>query len=65
MNAMEDDVKVEIIQRPPPHSSGCLTAEGNRVEVAQFAFGKCMLRIPDYFSCISHSQHLVLRGHAS
>lgn len=65
MNAMEDDVKAEIIQHSYPHSSGYLTAEGSQIELAQSAFGECMLAIPDYLSCISHSEQLLLRRHAS
>lgn len=64
MKAMGGDVKAEIIQ-----CSSCLyahvIAEGNQIELAQFAFGKCILTVPDYFSCISHYWKLILRGHGS
>lgn len=58
MNALGDGVQVEVIQYFPPCSYSYLIAEGHQIELAQFILVKCMLTIPDYFSCISHSWKL-------
>lgn len=65
MKAMGGDVKAEIFHCSPSRSYARVIAESNQIELAQFAFGKCALTVPDYFSWISPSWKLILRGHAS